>query len=154
MELIKEIGSNLDNDWKKSDYDLAIFPELSASYLKKYGNEIIKKDFDYLTIALKENKNISSDNSYFGNCNIRLYQAQKFYIEVVYWSSSWTSIHEHGFCGAFLNLKGERFIGRYKFKIEKEIENNLKKGILTKEKNRMHERRRCKNHCKWIRRDT
>ena len=30
IELIKEIGSNLDNEWEKFDYKKSLFPELVA----------------------------------------------------------------------------------------------------------------------------
>ena len=126
MELIKNIGLELDNEWEKNDYELSFFPELSASYLEKYKNDLVKIDFNFL------NRNIFKNLS----CqvyNIVLYSAQKFTIEIIFWNSTWTSIHSHCFCGAFLNLKEERLIVLYKFKEEKEIEARLKKGILKKE---------------------
>ena len=132
MQLIKKIGQELDNEWSQNGHEKSSFPELSASYLEKYGDEISRNDVDYFTVLL--DKDIPIGNSYFGDCSITLYRGQKFYIEIIFWHSAWTSIHEHGFSGAFLNLKGERLIGSYTYKMEKEIEDKLKKGVLKKEK--------------------
>ena len=108
--------------------------ELSSSILKKYRERILAIDFNnYFTALL--NGDIPIGNSYFGDWSITLFMAREFYIEVIFWRTSWTGIHEHGFSGAFLNLKGERLIGNYKFQEGGEkIDNKIKKGILKKEK--------------------
>ena len=138
--LIEKIGWELENEWKISHNEKSLFPRLSSSVLEKYRDTILSISIDdYYTPLF--NSETPVGNSNFGDCSITLWENQAFYIEVIFWHRMWTSIHEHGFSGAFLNLHGERFVAEYKYDEEIRIEEKLRKGILLREKNRNHESR-------------
>ena len=132
-KLIEKIGWDLENEWKISHNEKSLFPHLSFSILEKYRETILSIPIDdyYSTLF---NSETPIGNSNFGDCSITLWENQAFYIEVIFWNRMWTSIHEHGFSGAFLNLTGERFVAEYKFDEEIRIEEKLRKGILSKKK--------------------
>ena len=92
-EIDKGNRITLNKEWKKIDYKNSIFPKLSTDLLEKYKERILRSNLDNYFNALFD-KDVPIGNSHFGDCSITLFRTPKFYIEVIFWNSSWTSIHE------------------------------------------------------------
>lgn len=69
-------------------------------------------------------------NSGFGQPPLVVFEAPGFYIEVLFWFPSRTSIHGHGFTGAFLVLDGYSVQVEYRFEETSAPEPGLRLGRL------------------------
>src|SRR5262249_42515752 len=70
----------------------------------------------------------------FGNPPITLFSGPRFYIDVYYWVDGTTSIHQHGFCGAFQVLLGSSIHSHYRFTPKREINENFVVGNISLER--------------------
>ncbi len=66
----------------------------------------------------------------FGEPSIVVYTGEGFYIEVLFWFTSRTAIHGHGFAGAFRVLSGHSLQIEYSYQSEKSICEGLECGSL------------------------
>ncbi len=67
-------------------------------------------------------------NSGFGQPPLVVFEAPGFYIEVLFWFPSRTSIHGHGFTGAFRVLSGYSLQVEYRFQEESAPEDGIRLG--------------------------
>jgi len=66
--------------------------------------------------------------SSFGQPPLLLYHGNRFYIEMLCWMDGTTSIHSHGFSGAFHVLHGSSIHGQYQFHEKKRVNDSLLLG--------------------------
>lgn len=66
----------------------------------------------------------------FGEPPLVVYQTPRFYVEVLFWFPSPTSIHGHAFTGAFVVLDGFSIEVSYDFQVESEPEEAVQLGRL------------------------
>lgn len=100
---------------KIKDFNLE-FPILAKEALAQFEPES-KLDEHWITQWLCQTENPPYQNAAnrFGDPPINLYISDNFYIEALIWYPSSTSIHGHGFCGAFKVLQGVSLHAQYSF---------------------------------------
>jgi len=87
--------------------------------------------FDILSyIALNDDLDILQSNSTFSDTQVVLYKGSKFFIEALFWMNGTTSIHQHGFCGAFSLLNGRSINVEYQFTKKLRINSHCYLGDL------------------------
>jgi len=122
MQLFQELGSQLERKWKDSNYDDEVFPALAIKALEE-GNLIDRVDpweivrWVHSTTELP-NQNLESN---FGNPPITLYSGPWFYVDIYFWTDGTTTIHQHGFCGAYQVLLGGSIHSKYRFELTREV---------------------------------
>lgn len=133
MQFFRDLGALVEQRWRDKNYHEEVFPEIAAQALietSPYTHvdpwEIIR--WVFTTASLPNQQDVPGE---FGNPPITLYAGPRFYIDVYYWLDGTTSIHQHGFCGAYQVLAGSSILSEYRFEIERKINLHFLVGRTT-----------------------
>jgi hypothetical protein len=66
----------------------------------------------------------------FSDLPVTLYIGPRFYVDIYFWLDGTTSVHQHGFAGAFQVFLGSSIHSRYSFENEQKINAHLSTGQL------------------------
>jgi len=66
----------------------------------------------------------------FGQPPVTLFRSRRFYIDVLFWVDGTTTIHDHGFSGAFQVLAGSSIETNFSFIPNRDVDGHLKFGEL------------------------
>ena len=108
MKPFNELGEKIDSAWRNVDYSEEKLPAIAADFLRKEGMPSKVTAWEVLEWGLEQTQlpRQKDVHSNFGDPPITLFTAPKFHIDVYFWFDGTTSIHQHGFCGAFQVLHG------------------------------------------------
>jgi hypothetical protein len=117
VEVFRDLGDSVAKAWSLCRYDASALPEIAASAM---SDTPLHRSVEYpallrwvaSTEAFSPQPNIASG---FGEPPLTLYWHPTFYIEALFWCTSTTSIHGHGFSGAFQVLAGSSVQSLYAF---------------------------------------
>jgi hypothetical protein len=133
MEFLKELGSLVEARWREENYNEDVFPEIAAQTLTEAGlhekvdtSDIVRWLFTSTPLPRQVDP-----EAQFGNPPVTLYFGPRFHISVYYWLDGTTSIHQHGFAGAFQVLLGSSIHSHYSFATERQINAHFHTGRLT-----------------------
>lgn len=128
MTPFTELGKLIEQRWQARRCDTDAFSEIAQVALLDY--DITRKigHDDLIDWAMCSNLWPMQTGSRFGQPPINVHIGAKFYIEVLTWVESTTSIHQHNFSGAFQVLHGSSMHSRYHFKRDTRIDNRLLLG--------------------------
>lgn len=123
MEVFQKLGADVERLWREKNYDEELFPALAAQALKDArlpekvsAWEVI--DWTLRQTVLPEQRDLAGR---FGDPPITLYNSPRFHVDVYFWLEGTTSIHQHGFCGAFQVLHGSSIHSWYDFERRESI---------------------------------
>jgi hypothetical protein len=127
------LGDEIATRWHSSGYDPHALPDVAAEVLLKQRTAEHVDYSDVLQSVMSDDglpyqQNLSSK---FGEPPITVYWHPKFYIEVLFWVTATTTIHQHGFSGAFAVLEGTSVEGLYRFTPERRLGAGAWLGQLT-----------------------
>ena len=132
VEFFQDLGALVEQRWRDQDYNEEVFPEIAAQALAETSPnkevnpwEIIR--WVHTAQQLPKQQDVPAS---FGNPPITLYSGPRFYIDVYYWVDGTTSIHQHGFCGAFQVFLGSSILSRYDFAETRRINAHFSVGEL------------------------
>jgi len=136
VEFFQKLGSLVEERWRERNYDEYVFPEIAAEALQEMNPSQSADPWEIVrwvntTDSLPEQQGISSQ---FGNPPITLYNSSRFFIDVYYWVDGTTSIHQHGFCGAFQVHLGSSIHSHYSFKTGNRLNQHFVIGDISLEK--------------------
>ncbi len=142
MQFFQDLGSLVEDRWKQENYDDKAFPEIAAEALSETNPSKCVDPWEIIrwvntTSQLPAQQDVPGA---FGNPPITLFSGSRFYIDVYYWVDGTTTIHQHGFCGAFQVLLGSSIHGHYRFTTTREINQNFIVGNLSLESVELLER--------------
>jgi hypothetical protein len=128
--VFSRLGDEVEARWKKAAYASPAFPEIATTALR--ASDV------FTTVLLEDVARwfVSSPDlpaqigHPFGQPPLNVYKTEKFYIELLFWIDSPTSIHQHAFSGAFGVLRGSSYHSCYGFQTEEQITNELRIGRL------------------------
>jgi hypothetical protein len=128
------LGERIERIWRERSYDEEIFPQLALDAMEQAPMAA-----GHVEVADIVNWVFGSDHSFrqpqqsqplFGEPPVMLFQAPRFYIEALFWLSGTTSIHEHGFSGAFVVLSGSSVHSHWRFTPGRAINSRMICGRL------------------------
>ncbi|HEY2514966.1 MAG TPA: hypothetical protein VGI39_29075 [Polyangiaceae bacterium] len=133
MRFFSELAADVDTAWKRADYDHLAFPEIAAACLEQ------RRPSDHVGLLdvvqwVHSTRDITSWTDFdpkFGQPAVRVYKGLHFYIEVLVWVDSTTSIHQHGFAGAFHVMDGSSIHSHFGFQRSKRYSEPLVLGDLS-----------------------
>lgn len=136
MEFFQKLGSLVEERWRERNYGEDVFPEIAADALEEMDPSQASDPWEIIrwvnTVdSLPAQVGISSQ---FGNPPITLYNSSRFYIDAYYWVDGTTSIHQHGFCGAFQVHLGSSIHSHYSFKARNKLNQHFVIGDISLEK--------------------
>src|SRR5262245_36401263 len=113
----QKLGEELEKAWRAKNYDETVFPELASANLR--GADLPSKvsAWDVVEWSLKERELPRQRDlkASFGDPPITVFSGPRFHIDIYFWFDGTTSIHQHGFCGAFQVLHGSSIHSWYEF---------------------------------------
>jgi len=123
MRIFGDLGLEIERVWRGVSYDELAFPGIAAGALREARiPERIGADdvLDWLlsTAELPEQDDLEAR---FGEPPVTMYRGRRFYIQVLFWLTSSTSIHRHAFTGAFQVLHGSSLHSRYEFHARRRV---------------------------------
>lgn len=126
------LGERIERAWLCRSYDEEIFPRLALDELERDPplGQVETTDLIDWTFGPFHEFQQPGDRELFGEPPVMLYQAPRFYIEALFWFSGTTSIHQHGFSGAFAVLAGSSVHSHWHFAPERTINSRMLCGRL------------------------
>ncbi len=132
LQLAEQIGRELQARWRAVRNDHRRFADLAVAVLEEFSpaDRLTAEDFvrglftdDVLTIQ-------TDPESKFGDASITLFRGREFHIAVLFWLDSRTSVHQHGFSGAFQVLAGSSIHARYNFEQTRYLDDHVHLGRM------------------------
>jgi hypothetical protein len=131
-DLFAQLGDRVEHAWRAVGYDERAFPTLAVAALEASPPAAQLGAADVLAWAARGEALPSQHvDSAFGKPPIQVYNGPGFYIQVLHWLDATTSIHEHGFSGAFHVVAGSSIHSRYRFDEERRYTTRVRTGRLT-----------------------
>src|SRR5688572_12906367 len=120
MEIFHELGTKIANEWHKHSYDIEVFSSIAQDYLTTTKLDGIDPD-DICNWVINTNELPKQFNleKTFGEPPVTVFTHEKFYIEILFWVTSTTAIHQHGFRGVFYVLSGSSIHSIFQFHEQK-----------------------------------
>ena len=117
MDIYRELGDHIDRAFDREGRDLRRFPRVAAEALREARVPERSSADEVLAWVLGAGA-IPPQNDLdeaFGEPPVTVYRGRDFHVEVLFWLSTVTTVHGHGFSGAFQALSGERLQTRHAF---------------------------------------
>ena len=132
MQEIEELGAEIEHAWRAAHYRADDFASIAEAALQRRTLPgALSLDRIVRWFALSPQIPHQSQNISFGEPPIRLYAGRRFHIDALFWVDGTTSIHQHGFSGAFQVLAGGSIHTTYRFDPGEVIHRELVLGKLT-----------------------
>jgi hypothetical protein len=132
MKYIDTLAAAVVDLWSATHFDPAAFPEVAYQALTEHpasphftSQHIIDWVADSPELPRQPYL-----NSTFGQPPVTVFCHPRFYIEALFWTTGTTSIHQHGFAGAFTVLEGSSLESNYTFEETRRINVNMLVGDL------------------------
>lgn len=128
MEFFDKLGQLVERRWRDANYGEEAFPEIAEQALIELDAPS-RVDAWEVVRALHEGTELPPQREdEFSDLPIALYSGPRFQIELYFWLDGTTSIHEHGFSGAFQVLLGSSIHSRYDFALEGKVSEHFQTG--------------------------
>ncbi|MFT5548102.1 MAG: hypothetical protein ACI9CO_000014 [Candidatus Azotimanducaceae bacterium] len=128
--VLNDIALEIERRWKCFDYCYRIFPETVLGVTGEYGHFESLDIFDLLDHFSNYSKRSIQTISSFSDLQFKLYDNGIFFVELLIWTGSDTSIHDHGFTGVLYQLSGESIVSTYSFMEQNKVSQNITLGKL------------------------
>jgi hypothetical protein len=132
LAVVREVGTKIQEAWQAVDHDPRQLPDIATRELRAADlpgrltpDQII--DWALGEPTLPKQYNLPAT---FGQPPVTLFRSRRFYIESLFWLDASTSIHEHGFSGAFQVLAGSSIETRYSFEPQRTFDGHFVLGRL------------------------
>jgi hypothetical protein len=131
MKIFEQLGTDVDAEWRRADYDQPAFPEIAARGLEKWrADQQVTPDDLVSWVVSEENLPPQQLDSRFGDPPVIVYRNDLFFIEALFWMDGSTAVHEHSFAGAFQVLHGSSLHTQYDFRLGRKVNWRLIAGQL------------------------
>jgi len=111
MKIFEELAAQVAKEWQKRDHNLEAFTAIATTALAdfKYDWSLEILNRQLRSWALRESARPAQISVYntFGQPSITLFNNERFAVDLYFWVDFDTSIHSHGFRGAFKVIHGE-----------------------------------------------
>lgn len=118
MGLFHRLGDEIELRWRDANYDELKLPAIAKAKLAEHDLPSKLTPWEVLewAMATAELPPQADPNSNFGDPAITVYSGTRFHIDVYYWFTGTTAIHQHAFSGAFQVLAGSSIHSWYEFR--------------------------------------
>ncbi|RYZ85906.1 MAG: hypothetical protein EOP06_15505, partial [Proteobacteria bacterium] len=118
--LFKELADQVQAEWATANFDLEVFPSIALKALETFKYDSSASEFNsHVTGWLLGQQVLPTQinvHNTFGQPPITLFNNGKFVVDVYIWQNFDTSLHSHGFRGAFRVLFGKSLHEEFAFK--------------------------------------
>jgi hypothetical protein len=133
MKIFHELGNQLEAAWQQQNYDERSFPALAAAALKQANlhRAIHYEDVTDWVLSGSALPPQHDLDAKFGQPPLTVYSGRRCDIQVILWLNGSTTIHRHGFSGAFQVLHGSSLHTRYAFFARRQVTSRMLLGDLS-----------------------
>jgi len=133
MRFFDDLGARVELCWKEKNYDEGRFPKIAAEALIEQPPFKEVDPWDVIRWLHTTNRLPSQQDvaSTFGDPPITVFCGPRFYIDVYFWLDGTTSVHQHGFSGAFQVLLGSSIHSQFTFENKRDINAHFATGNLS-----------------------
>jgi hypothetical protein len=126
------LGSTIERAWARHNCNEDDFPSVAEKALRELE---VPPDLDAAAILRSvviapHLPNQEDRDGLFGQPPLTVYRGRGFYIAALFWFDGTTTIHEHGFSGAFRVLEGSSIHVGYRFDPTEVVNHRLRFGTL------------------------
>lgn len=130
MKTFEVLAKDVEAKWAESKYDVSAFPQLATELLQHFQYSLTLEQLnaqiaEWLLKAASLPKQISLHNT-FGQPSLTVFNNQRFVVDLYIWVDFDTSIHSHGFRGAFRVLHGQSLHETFRAQVTKEVASDLR----------------------------
>ena len=128
IEQFSELGPQIEESWRRVNYDEERFADIAAKVLSNASlDSQVNLDavLDWLVGPASDEQGATAT---FSDLPLLIYRSPEFHVELLLWTSGTTSIHQHGFTGAFRVFAGSSIHSRYKFNLHHRVNSRLQVG--------------------------
>lgn len=128
MQFFDDLGMLVEQTWKDRNYDEAVFPEIASQALAKLDAVSNINSNDIIQCLQIDGEIPSQHPDQFSDLPLTVFRKPRFRIDVYFWLDGTTSVHQHGFCGAFQVLSGSSIHSQYNFECDQAINPQFSTG--------------------------
>lgn len=135
MNIFLQLAQQVDSLWQKQSYNIVAFTDIATHALEHFHYNWSLESLDseiknWLLTNKKIPEQMSLHNT-FGQPSITVFNNNKFVVDLYFWVDFDTSIHSHGFRGAFRILHGESLQEIFHTKLLNQIAEDIRLVDLT-----------------------
>lgn len=130
MLTFASLGTVISERWARANFDEKAFPSIAADTLAQQRIDQHLSILELVRWYLSEHALPYQDASTFGQPSLTVFRSRGFQIDVLFWLDSTTTIHQHGFSGAFQVLSGSSIHSQYVFDVRTRINSSFLLGDL------------------------
>lgn len=131
MAYFASLGERIEARWQAAGYVDTALPPIAAAELRRRPPHEHVSPWDLAQLAARPRHMPAQGSAGFGQPPLAVWGSARMYIEVLYWLSATTAIHQHSFCGAFAVLEGSSLHTQYRFRATRKVTDYLHVGKLT-----------------------
>jgi hypothetical protein len=133
MELFNQLGVEIEDLWRATNYNEERLPAIAADALKRARLPEKLSAWDVVEWSLNQTELPPQRDlpGRFGDPPITIYVGPRFHVDVYFWFEGTTAIHQHGFCGAFQVLMGSSIHSWYEFERSEVINTFTEIGTMS-----------------------
>ena len=116
IDVVRQLGTEVDQRWARQGYALDAFASIATDAIERFTphDRFDLAEFgDWLT-RIADLPDQLDPKSKFGDPPITIWRTSRFVVDLYFWTTPETALHDHGFTGAFTNLLGESLHGVYR----------------------------------------
>lgn len=126
-----DLGERVEARWRAHDYADAMLPPIAEEELLRRPPHEHVSPWDLAQVGRNPGRMLEQGAAGFGQPPLAVWGSGNMYIELLYWSTSTTAIHQHSFSGAFAVLEGSSVHTQYRFRPDQEVSDHFHIGRLT-----------------------
>lgn len=128
LKPFKQLGDKVAREWAKAGNSDEAFVDIAVDHLAK-SEVLTEVEPQEIVSWLMTSKDVPEQGDKdFGQPPMIVYAGDDFFIQAIFWVDGTTSIHEHGFVGAFGVLHGSSVESTYTFSTQKVMSNRFSIG--------------------------
>ncbi len=139
-EPFQRLGERLRARWQRLNFREEAFPLLAFEALVEEPLHLQLDPLDPIRWAMSQTVPLPPQRDLgfeFGQPPLVVFSTDRFYIQVLHWLEGTTSIHQHGFTGAFQVLGGSSLHSEYTFDVHERVNNLFLLGQLNHQRSEL-----------------
>ena len=132
IDLFNQLGDEIERRWLATNYSEIELPAIAKSALEEFDLPSKTTPWEAVEWALsvRELPTQRDLNAHFAQPPVTLYNAPRFHIDIYFWFTSTTALHQHAFCGAFQVFEGSSLHSWYEFERDEAVNMFTETGKL------------------------